>query len=64
MRKLILNRCNGPLELSEVVRPKPGEGEVLVRIAASGLNPLDMKIRAGGAAPAKHLSLCEMWSPV
>jgi NADPH2:quinone reductase len=54
MQALILNRYNGPLELSEVTRPKPSAGEVLVRIAASGLNPLDAKIRAGEAAHAKH----------
>lgn len=54
MRALILNRYNGPLELSELPRPKPVAGQVLVRIAASGLNPLDTKIRSGSAAHAKH----------
>ena len=54
MLAIILNRYNGPLVLSEVPRPKPLAGQVLVRIAASGLNPLDTKIRSGGAAHAKH----------
>src|SRR5580698_1181831 len=54
MRALVLNRYNGPLELLEMPRPKPLAGQVLVRIAASGLNPLDTKIRSGGAAHAKH----------
>ena len=54
MQALILNRYNGPLELSEVPRPTPSAGQVLVRIAASGLNPLDTKIRSGNAAHAKH----------
>src|SRR5580658_2822034 len=54
MQALILNRYNGPLELSEVPRPKPLAGQVLVRIAASGLNPLDTKIRSGSAEHAKH----------
>ncbi|AET94318.1 Alcohol dehydrogenase zinc-binding domain protein (plasmid) [Burkholderia sp. YI23] len=54
MQALVLNRHQGPLELTELNRPEPGPGEVLVRIAASGLNPLDMKIRAGEAAHAKH----------
>ncbi|MER8786243.1 alcohol dehydrogenase catalytic domain-containing protein, partial [Mesorhizobium sp. M1006] len=31
-----------------------GDGEVLVRVRASGVNPLDTKIRAGAAAHAKH----------
>ena len=36
MQALILDRYNGPLEPSEVPRPKPTDGQVLVRIAASG----------------------------
>ncbi|MFK5036980.1 alcohol dehydrogenase catalytic domain-containing protein, partial [Klebsiella pneumoniae] len=30
------------------------EGQVLVRIAASAVNPLDLKIRAGEASHARH----------
>jgi NADPH:quinone reductase len=33
---------------------KLGEKDVLVRISASGVNPLDTKIRAGNAAHARH----------
>ena len=47
MQALVLNRYNGPLELTEIPRPIPAAGEVLVRISASGLNPLTRKIRAG-----------------
>lgn len=54
MQALVLNRYNGPLELTELSVPQPAQGQVLVRIAASGLNPLDTKIRAGAAAHAKH----------
>ena len=54
MQALVLNRYNGPLELTEIPRPIPATGEVLVRISASGLNPLDTKIRAGSGAHAKH----------
>lgn len=54
MQALVLNHYNGPLELKELSRPQPSQGQVLVRIAASGLNPLDTKIRAGSAAHAKH----------
>jgi NADPH2:quinone reductase len=35
------------LTLGEIPRPKPRQGEVLVRIAASGVNPSDVKRRAG-----------------
>ncbi|HEY4299072.1 MAG TPA: zinc-dependent alcohol dehydrogenase family protein [Paraburkholderia sp.] len=54
MHALILKHYNGPLEYSTLPCPEPAAGEVLVRIAASGLNPLDTKIRAGEAAHAKH----------
>ncbi|MFC0400291.1 zinc-dependent alcohol dehydrogenase family protein [Paraburkholderia rhizosphaerae] len=54
MQALVLNRHNGPLEWTRLPKPAPATGQVLVRIAASGLNPLDAKIRAGQAAHAKH----------
>jgi NADPH:quinone reductase len=54
MKALVLNRYNGPLELTELSMPKVEAGQVLVRVKASGLNPLDTKIRAGNAAHAKH----------
>lgn len=54
MQALVLNRYNGPLELAELSVPRVAPGQVLVRIAASGLNPLDAKIRAGKADHAKH----------
>jgi len=42
---------NGParevLRLSEIETPKPGPGEVRVRLATSGVNPSDVKARAG-----------------
>jgi NADPH2:quinone reductase len=54
MHALLLRRHDGPLELVEMARPALSPGEVLVRIAASGLNPLDLKIREGAAAHARH----------
>jgi NADPH2:quinone reductase len=54
MHALVLKHYNGPLEYSTLPCPGPAAGEVLVRIAASGLNPLDTKIRAGEAAHAQH----------
>lgn len=43
-----------PLRLRAVPTPSAGPGQVLVRVRAAGLNPLDTKIRAGQAAHAKH----------
>ena len=49
MRAVVLKEPGGPekLELTEVAKPQPGRGEVLVRIHASALNPVDAKIREG-----------------
>ncbi len=40
----------GPADVLEVIdlpKPDPGEGQVLVRIHASGVNPSDTKTRSG-----------------
>jgi NADPH2:quinone reductase len=48
---------NGPaaevLQVGELPDPVPGAGEVLVRLHASGVNPSDVKTRAGLRAPMK-----------
>jgi NADPH:quinone reductase len=43
-----------PIRLCSIPRPGAGVGQVLVRIHASGINPLDTKIYAGAAAHARH----------
>lgn len=49
MRAFVLTRYGGPdaAELREVPRPVPGPREVLVRVHAAALNPVDFKIREG-----------------
>ncbi|MDI3562277.1 zinc-dependent alcohol dehydrogenase family protein [Bradyrhizobium sp. Arg816] len=54
MRAAILETHNAPLRLSTVSTPEVGPHEVLVRVRASGVNPLDTKIHAGAAAHARH----------
>jgi NADPH:quinone reductase-like Zn-dependent oxidoreductase len=54
MRAAILDGAKGRFRLASIARPKPAAGEVLVRIKASAVNPLDTKIRAGAAAHARH----------
>ncbi len=53
MKALILENYNTPYQLKEVEKPQAGKGQVLVRIKASGINPLDLKIQAGQAAHAQ-----------
>jgi NADPH:quinone reductase-like Zn-dependent oxidoreductase len=53
MKALVLNEFNTPYQLQEIEKPVAGKGEVLVKIMASGINPLDLKIKAGQAAHAK-----------
>ncbi|MEO0763662.1 MAG: NADPH:quinone reductase, partial [Pseudomonadota bacterium] len=49
--KAALYRRFGPaadvLEIVEMPTPDPGPGEVLVELRASGVNPSDVKLRAG-----------------
>ena len=54
MRAAVLEEYNSPFRLTEVARPRPTAGQVLVRIKASGVNPLDTKIRSGNGAHAKQ----------
>lgn len=53
MKALVLENYGEALQVQEVPRPLAGKGEVLVRIHASGINPLDIKIKAGHAGHAK-----------
>jgi len=54
MQAAVLEHHEAPFRLASVSRPIPGPDQVLVRIAASAVNPLDIKIRAGHAAHARH----------
>ncbi|MEU7764053.1 zinc-dependent alcohol dehydrogenase family protein [Nocardia sp. NPDC049190] len=53
MRAVVLQEFGTPLILSEIDKPTAGPGRVLVKVKASGVNPLDTKIRAGKAPHAK-----------
>ena len=54
MRAVVIESPGTASKVVDLPRPTPGDGEVLVRIGASGVNPLDTKIRAGAAAHARH----------
>jgi len=54
MRALWVERPDGPFAAVGLPRPVPAAGQALVRIHASGVNPLDAKIRAGAAPHARQ----------
>jgi NADPH:quinone reductase-like Zn-dependent oxidoreductase len=49
MQAVLLREIGDPdvLRLEEVARPEPGEGEVLLRVRAVSVNPIDWKYRRG-----------------
>jgi len=51
MRAVVLHEYGGPEKLKYEVVPDPiaGKGEVLVRVAATSVNPVDYKMRSGEA---------------
>lgn len=52
MRAIVVSQWGGPevLTETELDRPEPGMGEILVRVHAAGVNPVDWKTRASGAS--------------
>jgi NADPH:quinone reductase len=50
MRAMVITNFGGPdvFRHQDIERPEPGPGELLVRVVASGTNPVDAKIRQAG----------------
>src|SRR5256885_10096345 len=49
MRAVVIHETGGPevLAYEETEAPEPGEGEVLIRVVAASMNPVDWKQRRG-----------------
>ncbi|MFC7719299.1 alcohol dehydrogenase catalytic domain-containing protein [Nonomuraea recticatena] len=49
MRAVVQKSFGGPevLETVDIARPEPLGGEVLIRVMASGVNPVDVAVRSG-----------------
>ena len=55
MKAIWVTKHGGPevLQVSDVPEPAPGRGELLLRVAAAGVNPVDTYIRAGAYSISK-----------
>lgn len=49
MKAVVINKYGGndAIEVRDMPQPEPGPGEVLIRVRAAGVNPIDWKIRQG-----------------
>ncbi|MEV8506265.1 NADP-dependent oxidoreductase [Actinoplanes sp. NPDC051475] len=58
MQAVIVRRFGGPdvLELAELPPPRPGPGQVLIRVAAAAVNRIDLSTRAGRITEAGLLA--------
>ena len=54
MQAAMLDTPGAAFRMAQIPRPHPQPGQVLVRVEASAVNPLDIKIRAGQAAHARR----------
>jgi len=59
MKAVCLEHFGGPeaLQLEEIERPTPKDDELLIRVRAASVNPVDYKIRSGHYPPVKESSL-------
>lgn len=57
MKAVRINQYGGPevLKIEEIERPVPAPDEILVKVYASGVNPVDWTIRNGAIEPLKSL---------
>src|SRR5947199_3365033 len=49
MKAVRIHNYGGPevLKYEDAPRPQPGKGEVLIRVHATSVNPIDWRVRAG-----------------
>lgn len=59
MRAMRMHAFGEPdvLEMDQIARPAPKDGEVLVKVLAASVNPVDYKIRKGGYPAVKETDL-------
>ncbi len=62
MRAFVVEQPEGSFRQVNLPRPALLENQVLVRVQASGVNPLDAKIRAGKGTPCSAPPARGPWS--
>jgi NADPH:quinone reductase len=57
MKAIVVRRFGAPevMQIEELPDPVPGEGQVLVKLEAAGVNPVDCYIRSGQYSQQAHL---------
>ena len=63
MKAILIHEFGGPevLKLEEVPRPEPAADEVLIKVIATSVNPIDWKIRKGQSRFRTKLPLIPGW---
>src|SRR5580692_6314649 len=51
MRAVVVNEYGGTPALAEVPTPQPGPGQVLIKLSAAGMNPMDRTLASGDWRP-------------
>src|SRR6202030_2200448 len=59
MKAVVLHEYGGPdnLKYEEWDDPQAGDGQILIRVTAAGINPIDWKIRSGAMKAFMPLQL-------
>ena len=63
MKAIVIHEFGGPevLKLEEFAKPEPAADELLIKVYASGVNPIDWKMRSGKSKYPVKLPFIPGW---